>query len=539
MVLSQFLITKTMKTHWIKGKMFRLLFTFLLLILILITQYYQGLAQRSWTKHERVPGYADLTEPPILLADSNRNVYAFASQFVGESNPQLAIHFSKWSADIGWSTPVDVILSPTEQARIMAATLEPDGWINLIFFGGDDLAASIYFTRSPASGAEHAPNWETPKLIGKNAVTPSSATMASDGKGNLLVVFNGNLEGQVGAYFVFSSDKGKSWSDPFPVFGVSQEGLNTFGFSLSWGRSGFVHLAWNVVDQKGHNVGGYYSRFDPVQKQWLAPREFALGVGIDEGMGISNQAVIEHNGMVYLMYNNGIPPTGVPPAQWFQNSRDNGGTWTEAYRPFSRHVGRNGVISFGVDGSQRLHVIFADRIPMFIGGVYSAAGGIYQSTWMDEYWSEPEPIAEQYSIPGQPVDPNEPHFSPYDARVVISQGNTILATWRSDPGGIRNGVWYSYRVLNLPEQPLKPFPTVEIRKSPVGTLSVGATATPRPSLSKTAEPRQVTFSPSDPVYSEGYSNPGTNVFAGIVPVVLVISIVLIVRIRKKVNRYSE
>ena len=55
--------------------------------------------------------------------------------------------------------------------------------------------------------------------------------------------------------------------------------------------------------------------------------------------------------------------------------------------------------------------------------------------------------------------PQSESFDPYDARAVVSQGNVILLTWRTDPG--RKDVWpfYSTTTLDIPESPVVALPT--------------------------------------------------------------------------------
>ncbi len=51
----------------------------------------------SWAPDARVPGYLDDTFTPFLLADRNRTVHAFASQWVENEGRRLAIVYRQWT----------------------------------------------------------------------------------------------------------------------------------------------------------------------------------------------------------------------------------------------------------------------------------------------------------------------------------------------------------------------------------------------------------------------------------------------------------
>jgi hypothetical protein len=454
----------------------RIVNSFLPLIIFLISSInlfvFSANAQSSadWAPQSRVPVFENEALPPYLVADQNRLVHAFTSQWVGQTNPQWSVVYSSWSIDRGWSSSVDILLSPFGQARVMGVELDQSGIMHLVFFGGDDTAASIYYSQAPGVNVGQAFSWSVPKSIAGNAITPNTAALASDKKKQLVVVYSGNELGN-GVYFTFSSDAGGTWLRPEPIFLTGNDELWPYGLQLYWGESGLVHAVWNVVDTSGHNRSAYYTNLNITTRQWSQPIEFDMGIGINAGMGIANPAVIEHKGEVLLIYNNGIPPTGVPPTQWFIRSSDDGKNWTRPVRPFANHVGRNGTVSYVVDSEEKLHIIFPDRIPAETNGVYDDIGGIWHSVWTGSSWSEPQPIAQARSSiqrENERRDPKTPVFNPYDARAVIIQGNMILATWRTDPGFARNGVWFSFLELNITGLPIKTLP-VPIASPPAVT----------------------------------------------------------------------
>jgi hypothetical protein len=438
----------------------RSLSSLLLLLGLVVSSASNGSSQASqnWSPQQRIPGYADETLPPYLVADQNRTVHAFTSQWVGVANPQLAVVYNQWTFDAGWTPVVDILLSPLEQARVMGVFLDPNDIMHLIFFGGDDRLAHIYYTRAPAVEAGRATSWDEPQLIGREANTPNSASLAGDKNGNLVVLYSGKTTGN-GVYSIYSSDSGNNWSESTLIYQTNADELKPFGIKSYMGQANHLHAVWNVVDPNGQNQSGHYTRLDTVVWKWVEPVEFDQGIGIDRGMGISIPVVIEHDGEVLIMYNNGIPPTGVPPGFWLRKSGDFGDTWSMPVRPFPKHVGRNGAVSFVVDSNNDLHVFFGERT---ILNESSAIHGMWHSIRQNNTWLDPVPV-----VSGPPILGGSKGFDPTAPQAVISQGNKLFVTWYTDPGNAKNGVWYSHAVINAPELPVIPLWKHQVTNTPV------------------------------------------------------------------------
>jgi hypothetical protein len=485
----------------------------------------------QWSPYQRVPGYSDDTYPPYMIADQNNTVHAFVSQWVGQENPSLAVVYRKWSWSDGWSPPVDILLSPEKQARLMGALLDQTGEMHVIFYGGDQMGGNIYYSRAPAINADQVHAWSLPVLVGMSAIDPSSAALAGDINGNLVIIYSGNLEGN-GIYAVTSSDDGLTWSDPTNIFSTNSTALWPYNIQLYPGKSGYLHAVWNVVDPLGHNKAGYYARLDLKTNQWSIPLQFDKNNGGNAGGGIAFPTVIEFKNEIFIMYNNGIPPGGVPVTQWFVRSFDGGKTWTIPIRISQRHEGRNGVSTFVIDGNDVLHAIFADRIPITVNGSYDAIGGVFHSVWLGSGWSEPQVIAAMTGNEAKAVslkDPNFPAFAPGYAHAVISQGNIILVTWRTDPGLVDNGVWYSFSRIDAPTLPVEPLPT--INSNSVLALDV----TPIPTLSNidqnsTPKETDTSFSDFGSPASPVATNPILPITDSITLVVLLLLVVVALRL---------
>ncbi|MBK8047619.1 MAG: hypothetical protein IPK16_11145 [Anaerolineales bacterium] len=347
-----------------------------------------ALGALNWDPARPIPGFLARTLPPIMIADDNRTVHAFASQFVGDGDDEedyveRVIVYRQWTLADGWSDLNDIVISPLKaQARVKAVHLDDSGFFHLIFYGGDEQEANLYYTFAPAALAGNAHAWSEPVAIGPSPITPDVAGLVGDGKGNMVMVYSGNLGEGNTLYAVYSFDEGVSWTAPERVFSTFTSTEKAFDFQLSYGDSGAVHMVWNVTDKTGKNVSGYYARLDQLTPEGEWSEAVSLAPSVQ--LGVAIPAVTEYDGEVFVMYNNGLGESAAP-VQWFQRSSDGGKTWSEPIRPFPNHIGRNGSISFVRDGSGTLHVFFGQRIPSG-GDNKKYVRDMWHATWRGGSW---------------------------------------------------------------------------------------------------------------------------------------------------------
>lgn len=458
----------------------------------------------GWSPQSKIPGYFSRTLPPKMVVDQDRTVHAFATMPLTDdpadgASEDYAIYYSQWTLKDGWSKPNDILLSPVkQQARVEGVFLDHAGVIHLVFFGGDEQTGNLYYTWAPAQYAGRATAWAEPVVIGEKPITPDAAVLAGDGQGNLVTVYSGNLGEGNSLYAVYSEDGGVTWSEPGLVFSTYTLTEQVFDLQTYLGASGALHMVWNVTDSTGQNVGGYYAQMNNLHDRvWTTP----IPIDTSVGLGLAIPAVIEYKGSIIIVYNNGVPDM-VPPVQWMRRSDDGGKTWSPPIRPFPNHIGRNGTISLVVDGAGVLHVFFGQRT----GGSDEtpATHGMWHSVW-NNGWGPLQPVVS---------GPQGESFDPYDARAVVSQGNTILLTWRTDPGRRDSWSYFATTTLDVPEQPVEPLPTPALAVVPAQVMNepaptpvilptlipevTGGVSTPRPQFSSQPAPEE-TGGPAAPV----------------------------------------
>ncbi len=477
--------------------------------------------QNRWSEARLVPFYHRLTHPPFMVADQNQTVHALSTQPVEGDETTHLIWYNQWTAQDGWTEPIDIILPPNgTQATIMGVHLDSNGLLHIVFFSGGDTDAQIYYSWAPAVFAEQSRAWSTPVVIGWDAITPRIARFVADENGYFSVLYSGGRDG-FGLYATHSFDNGKTWTEATPVQLTYDDNLKPVFLDSYIGESGYVHAVWNIISNAGRNKSGHYARFDPLSRQWTEPIDLAENIGL----GIAVPAVIEHKNNVYVIFNNGHPETGAP-VQWVRVSTDFGVSWQNPTLPFTKHIGRNGEFSFVVDGAEDLHVFFGERIPNGYAEGKDDLHGMWHSVLRNGAWTPPDAV-----VSGPPIEPENPKdlgFDPYDARAVIVQGNTILVTWRTDPGVSKDGVWFSSTTLDVPMSPISSLPIPTPTTQPTATQSTGIlvvqppTTTPKPSLDL-----DLTIS------SPSQRNPAISVLVGFIPALLVVLTMVIFSNRRR------
>ena len=413
------------------------------LILIIDPNLAAAQTGNNWMPQRNIPLYHPETEPPFLIADQNRTVHAFSSQWIGDDNQQKAIVYNQWNPDTGWTVPVDIILPPLKaQARLKGAYLDQADMVHLIFFSGDDTDANIYYSRAPLAHAGLATAWSKPQVIGVRARTPDQAAIVGDSNNKLFVLYSSN-RGGTGLYFTYSTDAGTIWSKPSPMFLTYNEDLFPYDLTMYVDEQDNVHALWNVNNRSGQAEAMYYTKLEAGQIEWSEPVRFAP-------VSVINQpSIIAHEDELFLIYHTGDQ------SRHMRRSSDGGDTWTGAVKLFP-HVGSNGAPSLVVDNNNVLYMFFGNRV----GGVH----GMWHSVWQGAYWSDPEALASGPVIKGEIGGEG---FDPSHARAIVSQGNVILVTWDTDPQNGLNGVWYSYTTVDAPELPAVALRTPAPAPSPI------------------------------------------------------------------------
>jgi hypothetical protein len=478
----------------------------LVVILSIASQGGRSLAHAQsrtlWEPPQWIPGLVDTTpsQYPVFVTDSMGKVHLFHSQWLGDS---YSIFYSQWAAGVGWTQPVDVFMPTWGQARVFGAFLDSTGMFHVFYWGGDETGASIFTIQAPMQQASKATAWSRAKMIGANAIVPTTAAVISDGNGAITVVYSGNTDGN-GLYSSSSSDFGDTWSKPTLFFSTGSDTLWSTELKLALSADKRVHAAWALGDSTGNSRAIYYARFEPDKQTWSHPRVLAEAINYEA----DTPSIIEYKGSLMVIYHNDFPTT-----RWMIRSFDGGETWTAPTRLFEQ-VGSNGAAALVIDSSDTLHMFFGNRVGE------PATHGLWHSTWLGSSWSIPEPVV---SGPHVMIGPNgEEGFDPSYAQVAISRGNLLLVVWRHDPTAGPTHIWYSFRYLNAPQLPAETVPA------------------PVPTATQVLETALPSFTPVSPVSTfaddfpaEGGSEEINKALATGIGPALILIIIIIVLVRRK------
>jgi len=500
---------------------------FSLILYITLTVLFAGLGYKpvsaktgyGWSPDEKVPGYLDDTFPPFLLADQNRTIHAFTSQWIRTGENRLAIVYRRWSLLGGWTRPIDIILSPIGgDANFLGAYMDSSDVMHVIFSAKEALTRKnlIYYSNAPAANADWAPAWSEPVLIG-DALLLDSAAIVGDKHGNLVVIYSGNRDGS-GVYSINSKDAGRNWSSPQPLFLTYDSGLSAFSLRLSVGPDQSIRAVWNVVTNVGVDEALYFANFDGQNFKWDTPIELDRRIDDNpEFFGPSYPSIVDNGHVIVVAYNGGNPFPNLSvavgrPVKLVYISSDGGLTWEGPSEPFPLHQGRSGEDAMILDGNGTPHLLFIQRIDTVDeNGNYTSIGGMWHSTFQDGEWSNLDRLVITVAA--------------HDVQMIASQGNVLLAVWREDPGSGQNGIWYSYKTLDIPELPIIPLATVPAEFSfdvtPTG-LSLPIEPTDSPLVIEPTATPNGAFLDDVPPSNLG-RNPALPIIIAAIPVVLILA----------------
>lgn len=391
----------------------------------------------NWSLPERVPGYARETQPPYLVADRNRTVHAFTSQLVQNT---VAVVYSKWTREGGWTNPTDVLLPPDGgEAAVVGTFLDDNNTIHVAFFAQNEQSASIFYSSAPLSDAGRAHSWTAAKLVGSNAGPARFAALVGNGRGNLFIIYSGNRQGY-GVYATESHDSGATWSEPIPIFLTYSTYRQAAQIQAYMDSKNRVHAVWTLAHDSGNGEGVYYARLEEDIASWTWRATLA-----GPSLGGNSPSIIGQDNLMMVTYLEGSQPT-----RWMRTSGDGGNNWSVPIQLFANFDTNSSTATLLHDAADILHLILGNRSKNL------ATLSIWHSAWDGDSWGDLEAV-----VSGPKVRSSQPSvgLDTTGPRAVICQGNILLAAWVNYEAAGADGVWYSYTILNAPQLPVAPLPT--------------------------------------------------------------------------------
>jgi hypothetical protein len=325
---------------------------------------------------------------------------------------------------------------------------------------------------------------------------------------------------QPGIYYLFSIDGGKTWESPRPISDLSvtewRQGMVRHQLDLLL-VDDEVHVAWQGVDQSGTGSIFYARGFDSGQN-WSVP------IAIQEGGSWPKLSLLNNGDL--LLSSVGPDDDDRICLKRQSMSKDMGETWSPIeiiFDPVKGCLANSPTISDG------------DGIPHQVMSAYDSTPiieRIWHTVWSEDGWEYPEEI----NWNGISYQDRDLGTQPDNPRLAITNGNQLHVVFNTDEGRI----WYTSRSINASSQPQFTYPTPEkelaqestvIETSEIAGESVQPTIeeqstdlTQTPEFSKVSETDTISFNPS---------------FVGLIAVLLLITIVVLVTLRRRRDYHSS
>lgn len=378
---------------------------------------------------------------PTMIADAAGGIHVFWTETVEVDDGQRHSVVYTYGNENGWAGPLDVFVSRSQggSASDARAVVDDRGMMHAVWSDG----AGVMYAQRHVYAPVSAQAWTRPRVIGGTLDDGlRSIQIAQDGQGTLHAVFTGSDGTQTGAYYLRSSDRGRTWTG---VHLLAEDVLGgRFRLHLLW-HEGALHLAAQSAR------GVRYLRSDDGGTTW--PTTTWL-----EETGNWPQLVALERGRLLLLTVGTVRDAYCMKLQ--NRSPDNGQSWEEISPILLPARGCLGNAPVQQDSAGNRHLVMTAYLrPAYVDMVW-------HSVWDEGQWRPAEPLlwSEQpyESLGTQPDFPS----------AAISTGNRLHALFVVDEGHI----WYTQRDLPAPAIPAMVYPTPTLAKE-ASTIAV-PTATP-------------------------------------------------------------
>jgi hypothetical protein len=315
----------------------------------------------------------------------------------------------------------------------------------------------------------------------------------------MIVIYSGQRDGD-GLYQIRSDDNGLNWVEATPIYMVTGTDRWAYSIMIETDNQGQLHMVWSVVNELGLGEEVLYARLDTTWTNWSQPYRLAALEGND--YSANWPTIHSYSDELLVIYMDSFPAT-----RFMRRSQDGGKTWSPPIRPFP-HIGEYGHAIMLEDGIGRLHMLLGNRIGN------PEIHGMWHSVWLGERWSTLQAV-----ISGSKTET----FDPSRPKAVISQGRVLLVAWWND---VRDAdvAWYSYLILDIPEDPSTPLPHPP---TPTPILSPEVRPTLTLPLDTNGPITGISFESTNQQWRA--ENPGLPIIVGILPAVFLIAIVLYIK----------
>jgi hypothetical protein len=399
----------------------------------------------NWSQPLNISNTETHSTGPSLVTDSTGELHLVWLEDI-ESDFNLIMYSHKDRR--GWTAPVD-IFSSDQDKNITAPSLAIDqnGYLHIAFLGD-----GISYSQAYAPLANSARNWSTPTILYPLENFLDLPDIAAGPGGKIYIIFAIKNGENSGIYLFSSSDGGTSWEDPVIVFQNQSANRLIHSPKITLSTNEGLHVAWTETNypETFPPLGIRYAHsLDGIN--WSSPVSIADGpyTELDIASKGPNEIHIAWSGTADDRY------------KFHRWSTDGGVTWSSIYRNMDGG-GLLGPPSLVFDGQGKLHWLSAMDYFGPVAGERSRSY-LYEYTFNEGSWSLGRLLF------STPLEINEQNLSSVSA--VVSLGNEIHAVVM-DPRLKADGNWqwdlfYSHRLLDIPQEIPKTLPTLTPKAKPV------------------------------------------------------------------------
>lgn len=470
----------------------------------------QGQDDIQWSTPQQLSGLDVDSSGAYMVADNSRRIHAFWIEHeVGDQN--YAVMYSSFNGE-AWSEPNDIhIVQPGGWAiGDISPYVDSINQIHLLTIEGNNGPA--FYQTASADNAWSAASWSKPIPLDIKALF---AKLLVDSRGVIHILYASFWSDAPGVYYVRSVDGGQTWSRPYWLNPDTRSGLAPNVIDAALGDDDSIHVVWSdlsieeVVDKQVRYANSYDGG-----DSWSQPIMIDEADESPEEVRMARPSILISQGAVHVIW------AGTEKTNREQRmSTDGGTTWTDPVRIFGDLLGQALGDGTGVDDQGRLHFASHIRDP----------SAIWHAIWQDGSWVQLRPVQ---PFPDRPVDQKELNI--HYVRLAIRDGQQVVIAFKtmSDPSA---PLYVFHQLVDVPLgdpinrniESMAPSDVNQLVSNDIQSDSLDSPTAETEAGSEDPVPPDRTILSSQE--DEQPADRSTLYFGGILPVLLIVSVVAIRR----------
>ncbi len=281
------------------------------------------------------------------------SILGIPNQLLGETN---SLVYTRWDGST-WSDPVDIISVPGDSlADYASLAVDSTGMLHLVWTG----LSMIYYSRSPAVGANSPHAWSAPVVLDNSARTAWESSVAVDQENTVHIVYATRDVVPAVMYVRIEHDPLELDAPAQPTTSLPirlspplqpPEEVAFLHVSLRIDSKDRIHVLWGVAREEGFGQAVYYTRSPDGGSTWSEAIRLAQGERGRANVEFPSLGIVGDSEL-HLIY---CYPANM--ARQERISLDSGETWGEPHTIYPELEGISGFNVQVTDAAGNLHVL--------------------------------------------------------------------------------------------------------------------------------------------------------------------------------------